>query len=60
MFQKIPTIKPKLQKLLTEIGGGWYTEEITKGLPPFRRPKICKKSQEKYYEILKLYEANRH
>ena len=61
MFQKIPTIKlkplsrgKKLQKLLTEIGGGWYVEKITKVLPPLRRPKQGKKVQDKYDEI-KIY-----
>ena len=56
MFQKIPTIKlkplsqgQKVQKLMTWIGDGWYMEVITKGLPPFRRPKLSKKAQEKYY-----------
>ena len=35
IFQKIPTIKlkplsqgKKLQKLMTEIGGGWYMEKL--------------------------------
>ena len=35
MFQKIPTTKPKslspgqtVQKPMTEIGGGWYTEKL--------------------------------
>ena len=50
MFKQIPTTmtKPliprqKFQKLMTEIGGGWYMKKITKGLPPLRRPKISKK-----------------
>ena len=54
MFKKIPTtitkplsLKRKFQKLMTEIGGGWYIEKITKGLPPLRRPKLGKKAQEK-------------
>ena len=49
MFQKIPTIKlkplikgQKSQKLMTEIGGGWYMEKLTKGLPLLRRPKLSK------------------
>ena len=45
---------------MTEIGGGWYMEKITKGLPPLRRPKLSKKSQEKDDEIKKVYEANSH
>ena len=35
-------------------------EKITKGLPPLRRPKLSKKSQEKEDEKKKLYEANRY
>ena len=52
MFKQIPTMmtKPlspiqKLQKLMTEIGGGWYLEKITKRLPPIRRSKLSKKAQ---------------
>ena len=54
MFKKIPTtmMKPlsprqKLQKLMTEICGGWYMERITKVLPPLKIPKLSGKSQEK-------------
>ena len=36
---------------MTEIGGGWYMEIISKGLPPLRRPKISKKAQDKEDEI---------
>ena len=60
MFQKTPTIKSeplsqgkKIQKLLTEIGGGWYMKKMTKGIPPLRRPKLSKQSQGKYDEIKK-------
>ena len=46
---------------MTEIGGGWYTRKITKGLPPIRRPKLSKKAQEKEDDTeQKLYEASRH
>ena len=38
---------------MTEIGGGWYMEKITKGLPPLRRPTLNKKAQEKEGENLK-------
>ena len=31
--------RQKVQKLTTEIGGGWYMEKITEGLPALRRPK---------------------
>ena len=54
MFNKIPltmykalTPKQNFQKLMTYIGGGWYMEKSAKGLPPLRRPKLSKKSQEK-------------
>ena len=51
----------KQQKLLTEICGGWYMEKITKGLPPLRKQKLSKKSQEKYDKIKnKLYTDNRN
>ena len=45
---------------MAEIGGGWCLENITKGLPSLRRPKTKEKSQEKGYEIEKLYDANRY
>ena len=38
---------------MIEIGGGWYMEKNNKGLPPLRRPKISKKSQQKEDEIKK-------
>ena len=38
---------------MTEIGGGWYMEGIDKGLPPPRRPKLSKKSQDNEDEIKK-------
>ena len=41
MFRQIPknikislTPKQELQKLMTDIGGGWYMEKIDRGLPP--------------------------
>ena len=39
--------KQKVQRIMTEIGGGWYMEKRIKGLPALRRPKLSKKSQEK-------------
>ena len=61
MFQKILTMitkplsqKQKVQKLMTEIGCGWYMEKITKRLPPLSRQKLSTKSQEKDDEIKKL------
>ena len=54
MFKKIPLTmskslspKQKVKKLMTYIGGGWYMEKSARGLPPLRRPKLSKKSQEK-------------
>ena len=58
MFKKIPltvikSLSPqkKVQKLTTEIGGGWYMEKIAKGLPLLRRSTLSKKYQEKEDEI---------
>ena len=52
MFKQIPTTvtktlsqKQKLQKPMTEIGGGWYMGKIAKGLPPPRIPKLSKPDQ---------------
>ena len=67
MFKQIPTIKSKPlsqdkkhQKLLTKIDGGWYMEKITKGIPPLRKQKLSKKSQERDDKIQKkLYTDNR-
>ena len=35
--------KQKVQKLMTDIGGGWYTKKRARGLPPLRRTKQSKK-----------------
>ena len=50
MFKQIPKTmtkqlipKQKFQKLMTEIGGGWYMEKINKVLQPPRRPKTKQK-----------------
>ena len=58
MFKQIPqTIKilntpiQKVQKLMTDIGGGLCMEISAKGLTPLRRTKLSKKSQEKQDEI---------
>ena len=52
MFKEIPqtmkkslTTKQKVQKLMTDIGGGWYMGNIAKGLPPLRRTKLSKKEK---------------
>ena len=59
-MKKSLTPKQKLQKLMTDIGGGWYMEKSAKGLPTLRRTKLSKKSQEKQDEIQKkIYEANK-
>ena len=49
MFNKIHqtmsqplTPKQKVQKIMTDIGGGWYMEKIDKGITPLRIPKISK------------------
>ena len=54
MLKKIPltmikalTPKQKFQKLMTEIGCGWYMEKRSKGLPPLRRSTLSKKAQDK-------------
>ena len=39
---------------MTEIGGGWYTEKIIKGLPPLRRPKLSKNHKRRRMK-LKIY-----
>ena len=35
--------KKKVQKLMTDIGGGWKMENIDNGLPPLKRSKLSKK-----------------
>ena len=52
VFKKIPqtmikalTPKEKIQKLMADIGGGWYMEKSAKGLPPLKRKKLSKKAQ---------------
>ena len=62
MFNQIPqtikialTPKQKVQKLMTDIGGGWYMGKSARGLPPLRRTKLSKKSQETQNEIQKNY-----
>ena len=65
MSKQIPTTmtKPlspeqKVHKFMTQIGGEWYMEKITKRLPPLRRQKLTKTLQDKENEITKLYESN--
>ena len=54
MFMQIPqnveitlTLKQKIQKLMTDIGGGWYIEKSDRGLPPLKITKPSKKAQER-------------
>ena len=49
IFMQIPqnverklTSKEKTQKLLTDIGGGWYLAKIARGIPPLKRTKLSK------------------
>ena len=60
MFKQIPTTmtkplsqKQKVQKLMIEIGGGWYTKKIIKRPPPLRRSKLSKTAQYKDEKIKK-------
>ena len=57
---KALTPKQKVQKLMTDIGGGWYMKKISKGIPPLKRSKLSKKAQDKEDAIKKkLYEASK-
>ena len=66
MFKTIPqnvkkplTTREKNQKLITDIGGGWYLEKCAKGLPPLKRTKQSKKAQERHDLIKnKLFQYN--
>ena len=46
-FKIALTPKEKIQKLMTDVGGGWYLEKSSRGLPPLKRTKLSKKSQER-------------
>ena len=53
------TPREKIQKLLTDIGGGWYMKKSVRVLPPLKRTKLSKKAQERqYYVQKKMYESN--
>ena len=56
---KALTPRQKFQKLMTEIGGGWYMGEIAKAIPPLRRSKLSKKSQDREDKIENIYGANK-
>ena len=49
------TPKQKIQKLMTDIGGGWYMKKRDRRLPPLRITKPTKKSQERQDIIKKSY-----
>ena len=54
------TPKEKIPKLLQDIGGGYYMEKNSRGLPPLKITKLSKKAQERQDVIQnKLYESNR-
>ena len=61
MFNQIPqtmikALTPKkIQKHMTDIGCGCYIGKSSKGIPPLKRSKLSKKSQDKEDEIEKNY-----
>ena len=58
--EKPLTTRKKNQKLITDIGGGWYLEKCAKGLPLLKRTKVSKKAQERHDLIKnKLFQSNR-
>ena len=66
MFKQITTTitkalspKQKVQKLMIEIGGGWYMEKIAKGITLLNRPRLRKKSQDQEDKIKKIYKADK-
>ena len=50
---KALTTKQKVQKLMTDIGGGWYMGKSDTGIPQLRISTLSKKSQDKEDEIKK-------
>ena len=46
--------------MITDIGGGWYLENFEKGLPPLKRTKLSKRSQNRD-DLIKneLFQSNR-
>ena len=55
MFKTIPQnvekplpTRERNQKLITDIGGGWYLEKCAKGLPPLKRTKLSKRAQKRH------------
>ena len=53
------TSREKNQKLITDIGGGWYLEKYQKGIPLLKRTKLGKKPQ-KRQDLIKneLFKSN--
>ena len=47
------TQKQKVQKLMTDIGCGWYMKISDKGIPPLRRPKLSKNHKKSRMRIKK-------
>ena len=59
-FVRALTSREKIPKPMTYIGGGWYLKKCARGLPPLKRTKLSKKTQESQdYIKKKLYESNR-
>ena len=59
-FKIALTSRDKDQKLMTDIGGGWYLEKSARRLTPLKRTKLIKKAQERQdYIQNKLHESNR-
>ena len=52
------TPKQKIQKLMTDIGGGWYMAKSDRGLPPLKGKKLSKKAQERQDYIQKKKSKN--
>ena len=53
------TSREKNQKLITDIGGGWYLEKCKKGLPLLKRKKLGKKAHKRQDLIKnKLFQSN--
>ena len=38
---------------MTDIGGGWYLKKCERGLPPLKRTRLIKKTQDRHDFILK-------
>ena len=47
--------KKKTRSLLHAIEGGWYVKKLGQKLPPLKKRRLSKKSQEKGYKIKRNY-----